>query len=178
MIYKTKQPGSLVVTLEDIRKENPNTSFPDSVTVDTLKEFGYFQVVTTLPEYNPNSQKVASSNLVFENGNWVTQHVIEPITPEELSARYEFIKNNLIMHIQKRLDDFAQSRGYDSLLSACSYATSKVPKFQTEGQYCVDLRDQTWITALRVMQEVKEGVRPLPTQEELFSLLPELKWPS
>lgn len=79
--------------------------------------------------------------------------------------------------IQKRLDEFAQSRGYDDILSACTYATSTVPKFKAEGQCCVDARDATWAKCYTVLADVQSGARPMPTKAELLAELPVLAWP-
>jgi hypothetical protein len=77
--------------------------------------------------------------------------------------------------IQVRLDTFAQERGYNNILSACTYATSNVPKFANEGQRCVDLRDQTWGEAYEIMSAVEAGGE-VPTWDEVEAQLPELTW--
>jgi len=79
--------------------------------------------------------------------------------------------------VQKRLDDFAKTRAYDGILSACTYATSKVPKFLEEGQYCVDARDLHWSTCYSILTAVQAGTRPMPTLEEVISEMPALIWP-
>jgi len=80
--------------------------------------------------------------------------------------------------IQQRLDDFARTRNYDSILSACTYATSSVPKFQDEGQACVNLRDATWAAAYDVLSKVQAGQRPMPTGiADIEADLPALVWP-
>lgn len=80
--------------------------------------------------------------------------------------------------IQKRLDDFARTRGYDGILSACTYATSAVPKFAAEGRYAVDARDATWSAAYAILAEVQAGDRPIPgSLSEIESDLPVLAWP-
>lgn len=78
--------------------------------------------------------------------------------------------------VQTRLDKFAQTRGYDSCLSACTYATSTNTKFAAEGQHCVNLRDATWAKCYEIMDAVKAGTRPMPTLEALFAELPVLEW--
>jgi hypothetical protein len=80
--------------------------------------------------------------------------------------------------IQKRLDDFARTRNYDGMLSACTYATSSVAKFQAEGQACVDLRDATWAAAYAIMEQVKTGQRAMPDDlADIEADLPALEWP-
>ena len=76
------------------------------------------------------------------------------------------------------LDIFAQTRGYDDILSACTYADSLVSKFSDEGSYCKIVRDETWSKLYDILAEVESGTRPLPeSYEEIEPELPELKWP-
>lgn len=79
--------------------------------------------------------------------------------------------------IQARLDTFAQTRGYDSILSATTYATSTVERFAKDGQYCVEARDLTWAVAIQIQEDVDSGKRPLPTYEQVEAELPKLAWP-
>ena len=80
--------------------------------------------------------------------------------------------------VQQRLDDFAKTRGYSSMLSACTYATSAVPKFQSEGQYCVNARDETWNACYLILEQVNTGKRVMPSLDELLQALPSLAWPN
>lgn len=94
-----------------------------------------------------------------------------PPTPEQIMAE-------CVNRTQKRLDDFARTRNYDNILSACTYATSTVPKFAAEGQYCVNARDSTWATLYQVLAEVQAGTRPMPSGfADIEPLLPVLEWP-
>jgi hypothetical protein len=93
-------------------------------------------------------------------------------TPEELQAE-------IVEATQKRLDDFARTRNYDGILSACTYASSSVPKFAAEGQYCVDARDNTWATLYTILAEVQAGTRPVPGGfADIEPDLPVLVWPA
>lgn len=79
--------------------------------------------------------------------------------------------------IQRRLDAFAQTRGYDGILSACTYAASAVAKFAAEGQTCVNLRDATWQAAYQLLAEVQAGTRPMPASiDDIAADLPQLTW--
>ena len=90
----------------------------------------------------------------------------------------EQIKMEIVDAVQQRLDAFAQTRNYDGILSACTYATSTVPKFAAEGQCAVSARDATWATCYQIMTAVQSGQRPLPTVEQVLSELPALAWPN
>ena len=95
-----------------------------------------------------------------------------PPTPEQIMAE-------CVDRTQKRLDDFARTRNYDNILSACTYVTSTVPKFKAEGQYCVGARDATWAKLYEILAEVQAGTRPMPSgYEDIEPLLPVLEWPA
>ena len=79
--------------------------------------------------------------------------------------------------IQAHLDRFAQTRNYDNIMSAATYATSIVPKFRAEGQYAVEARDLTWAKGYVIMDAVLAGSRPMPAIEEVMAELPALAWP-
>lgn len=98
-----------------------------------------------------------------------------PPSPEEVANA---LIARLTAAIQKRLDDFAKTRGYDGIMSACTYATSTIDKFRAEGQYCVDARDQTWGKAYVILDEVTSGTRPPPGSiADIEADLPLLEWP-
>lgn len=112
-----------------------------------------------------------------------------PFTPEEeaeadaehaawLAQAPIAVQAAIVTATQIRLDEFAQTRNYDGILSACTYATSSVPKFASEGQYCVDARDATWATLYTIMGEVLAGTRAMPAGfADVSPLLPALVWP-
>lgn len=95
---------------------------------------------------------------------------VDPPTPEQIQADFT-------ARIQQRLDTFAATRGYDGILSACTYAASANAQFSKEGQYCAAARDATWAKGYEVMNAVKAGTRSMPTWAQLVSELPALAWP-
>ena len=93
-----------------------------------------------------------------------------PPTAEEITAR-------LTLVVQAHLDATARTRGYDGILSACSYATDTNPPFALEAQACVEFRSAVWSACYGIMADVLGGLRPIPTGEELISELPAIAWP-
>ena len=109
------------------------------------------------------------------------------LTDEELDAKFpapvpdppsiEEQQRMFTDAIQRYLDAFAQTRNYDGIMSAATYATSTMPKFKTEGQYAVEARDATWAKGYEILGEVLAGQRPMPTIGEVIAELPPLAWP-
>ena len=80
---------------------------------------------------------------------------------------------------QQRLDDFARTRNYASMMSLCTYATSTNPRFSAEGQYGVEARDATWAKLYEILAEVESGIRPVPASyDDIEPELPALEWPA
>ena len=87
------------------------------------------------------------------------------------------VQAEIVSQTQSRLDDFAKTRAYDGILSACTYATSSVPRFQREGQDAVNARDATWAALYSIMGKVQAGELPMPSgPTDIEPLLPVLEW--
>ena len=107
---------------------------------------------------------------------------VYPLPVEEVAANQaaaaQALQQSVVDATQRRLDDFARTRNYDGILSACTYATSAVPKFAAEGQYAVQARDATWAALYQFMADVQAGTQPVPSGfEDVEPLLPALEWP-
>lgn len=83
------------------------------------------------------------------------------------------VRARLQAAVQAHLDATARARGYDSILSACSYAASANP-YQAEGAAFLAWRGAVWQTCYQVLAEVESGTRPVPTEAELIAGLPAL----
>lgn len=96
------------------------------------------------------------------------------------SAEYEVIraadpedqKKQAIKLMQAHMDVKAQSYGYDNILSAVSYATSTVAKFQAEGKAFNKWRDDVWTYGLALLDVVKDGTNTITTAADLIASLP------
>lgn len=157
-----------------------NFCTPEKLIADGRADmFNVFEMQPTAkPTCDPLTEKVVAAEPVQVDGAWVQQWSVVPMTDEEKAAAARAVLNDIVTNTQKRLDDFARTRNYDNILSACTYATSTVPKFAAEGQYCVNARDSTWATLYQVLAEVQAGTRPMPSgYADIEPLLPPLEWP-
>lgn len=88
----------------------------------------------------------------------------------------EEIQKMLTDGVQAYMDETAQTRGYDNIHTACSYANSTDEIFKAEGTACLAWRDQVWRKCYDILAEVKAGERPVPTLDEVIAELPVLDW--
>jgi hypothetical protein len=169
------------ISIADYRAMFPNTSFPSSGPPDDfLTENNCYKVSVWLP-YNDKTEKLVTSDPYLMD-NFVYTVKTQTLSEEEIAANsaleLQILYKDVIAQTQLRLDTFAGTRNYDSMLSACTYATSTVVKFKTEGQYCVEARDSTWAKLYEILDEVQAGVRPVPESfADIEPDLPELTWP-
>lgn len=167
--------GLLPESLSDLSWTDPSLGvshlawWPEENQVQKLNDFEFYgEEILTLD----HERKVV-----------IVTREIFPMTEEQkqeyILNKPDFLKERFINLTQKYLDDFAKSKGYDSMLSACTYAASSVEKFRTEGQYCVNMRDATWVKLYEIYEEVLAETRPLPTHfEDVLIDLPRLEWPN
>jgi hypothetical protein len=137
---------------------------------------------TDAPETDPMTQIVMRDGGEFVNGRWQYHWRVDDLTPEHAAHKQAEKKAQLqasiVQQAQKRIDDFANTRNYAGIMSACTYVTSTVPEFAAEGQYCVEARDATWSTLYAILADVQAGTRPVPTSyAEIEPELPALAWP-
>lgn len=174
-----KPPSTYPYTLGQLYADNPNTSFPATMPDERLADWGIYPVTAaTPPAYDIPTQKLVEETPVNVGGIWTQVWVVAPMSADELEAKRQQIKAEITDAVQARLDAFAQTRGYDNIVSACSYATSQHSKYGPEGRYCVAAREQTWDALFAIESDVIAGNRPMPASyEDIKAELPALVWP-
>lgn len=95
---------------------------------------------------------------IYINNVWV-------LDPTKVIATFE-------VAVQTYMDDAAKLRGYDSLLSACTYVTSSSLKFSAEGIAFSNWRDAVWTKCFEIQAAVQAGARDIPSLHQLMAELP------
>ncbi|MCK9369109.1 hypothetical protein M0R04_04075 [Candidatus Dojkabacteria bacterium] len=135
-----------------------------------------------IPKYHTfqSPPEIPEGYYAIMRGGWRLIEGVVPIyptppTPEEIATA---IFKEISDKAQLRLDNFAKTKNYDGILSACTYVTSVVDKFRIEGQYAVNIRDLTWDVLYKLLDDVIAGIIPMPSgYDEIEPLLPTLVWP-
>lgn len=197
-MYINTETSQYPITEKEIRNLFFNTSFPVP-----FKPPENYKVVFPLPkpEFNNITEIVVEDiPIITDKGHWEQtwkvvprfeeytddKGIVHTVAEQEQAAieadkaeKEKLLVQHFTARVQQRLDDFVKTRGYDGILSASTYATSTIPKFQQEGQYAVEARDQTWSKLYEIFAEVDAGTRPTPTSyEEIEPELPQLTWPN
>lgn len=163
----------IYITHSEIRAARPNISFPAVMSDSDITGIPNIHAIlpTAQPEFDPIFASIEQTTPDKIGQEYHQKWVVTPFSTEQ-------VMKNIVVAVQKRLDDFAQTRNYDTILSATTYASSTVPKFQSEGQACVNLRDATWAALYTLLAEVQAETTPMPTTfAEIEAELPALTWP-
>lgn len=197
-MYINTQTKQYPISEQDIRALNPNTSFP--FPFQAPEEYAVVFEVPK-PEYNTVIEvAIEGAPELTNKGTWQqtwkvqgafteytdSEGVVHTVQEQEDAAlakdaaeKAQRLQESVTQSTQQRLDDFAKTRNYDGILSACTYATSTVVQFKAEGQYCVEARDATWGKLYEILAEVQAGTRPVPAgYADIEADLPVLSWPS
>lgn len=197
MFYINTEKNKYPVSEREIRDLFPNTAFPFPFVPPEQYKLVF---VSPQPEYDSVIRMcIEDAPELTSKGHWEQrwkivprfqeytddQGVVHTVAEQEaaaIAADSAMKKQRLIDQVttrtQERLDTFAKTRNYDSILSAATYSTSTIPKFQAEGQYAVETRDATWAKLYEILAEVEAGTRPMPSgYEAIEGELPVLNWP-
>lgn len=107
----------------------------------------------------------------------------DQIDNAKATAQLEQTKDNLANAVQERLESAAKAEGYDSILSACSYA-AYANTYQIEGQAFLSWRAACWDKCYAILAAAQQGQKynaswanVIPTEAELLAELPALVLP-
>tara|TARA_S200002703_G_scaffold35418_1_gene30469 strand:+ start:11158 stop:11619 length:462 start_codon:yes stop_codon:yes gene_type:complete len=96
-------------SIGDLRRDNPNTSFPRNPSHDVLADWNVFPVVDRpAPEYDAATQNCTQINPTLEDGEWVMTWQVSDASAEEIATRLE-----------RKSAEVRQQR--NDLLSACDW---------------------------------------------------------
>jgi hypothetical protein len=89
-MYALVKDGQVVTypyNVDQLRRENPNTSFPKNPGFQDLEAFGLFLVYSYPQPDITNAQRVQEKTPIFADGRWIQSWEVVDLTQEEFSNR-------------------------------------------------------------------------------------------
>jgi len=74
-------------SIGDLRKDNPQVSFPKNPSSSLLAEWGVYPVFSTSVNYDSDAQVAVQEGCVFKNDRWETNWVIRDMNADEVAQR-------------------------------------------------------------------------------------------
>ena len=109
-------------TLTDLRRDNPQTSFPRTITEETAKAFNCVPVtqVAYTDNYTKNYVRSARNN----GGTWEEQWIESDATDDQIAERTAAISNAVRYERNQKLSECDWTQANDSPLKAASAWTT------------------------------------------------------
>lgn len=76
-------------TIGDLRRDNPNTSFPREIPAEVMEDYGMYSVSRTNKPVVDYTKSVKQGDPVLVEGRWVQQWIVTEATPQEIAVRTE-----------------------------------------------------------------------------------------
>ena len=106
-------------SIGDLRRDNPNTSFPRNPSVETLAAWNVFPVADRpAPAFDPATENCNQINPTLESDEWVMTWEVTQATPEEIAERTANKATEVRYDRNRRLADCDWTQLIDSPLDA------------------------------------------------------------
>lgn len=137
-------------SLQELRLDYPNVSFPDIMSIDTipdLSDFGFVYVhPSPQPEYDMGLQKLTHDGLEFVDNKWVEKWLVEDLSTEEI-----------LSFNQTQLSD----------------ASSQATKLLSETDYLDLPNTANKITNIDEIIAYRDELRKIAIKPEIYNVFPE-----
>lgn len=144
------------------------TFYTEFLTEEELKELGYLKVIYKDYPTNTDEFKKAVQSSEVKGNTYVISYEIVSKNLEELTALFK-------EKTQELLDAKAREKGYDDILSACSYAGYD-NDFRAEGEAFGIWRARVWKYGYGLLNAIAEGKHKMPKSfDEILAEMPTLE---
>ncbi len=91
-------------TIGDLRRDNPNVSFPKNISDELLAEYGVHRVVEIpAPEYNTRTQRLVTQPPALIDGVWTVSRIAVDKDPAQITAETSQVTANVRNERNRRL---------------------------------------------------------------------------
>ena len=171
-MYYILEIDKIVLTHSEIRNYFSNSSLPKKLTDDFLKTIGVYVVSRERITNNSKTHKlIHDTKPILIDGEYTLKLIEIPLTESEIKEFKKERIRNLIISIKIHLDSVAKKNGYESIISACSYASCE-NAFQLESIAFVKWRSSVWEYVYEQIKLIEDDKRDEPTIYQFISELP------
>ena len=162
----------------ELRKEYSHISFPPTPNIEFLKTLNIYPLV--YPENKPDityKQKLVESIPINKEGQfieWGIEWIVVEASEQEQLDALNHIKMEIGFYLNDLLDRYAANKGYDGILSLCSYSDSQYEPFRLEAQEGIRVRDVTWKKAIEFIETLQKEERVFNGVSDIDPLIPDL----
>jgi len=110
-------------TVGDLRRDNPNTSFPKRVSDEMLADWGVYPVAKADMPNVDHTQNLTEGQPALVDGQWQQTWVITDATPEEVSQRAAQQADDIRNTRNQLLSDSDWTQIADAPVNATAWAT-------------------------------------------------------
>lgn len=117
-------------TVYELRTDNPNTSFPQTMTDDALAEWGVLPVKPVERPQADHTKNVKEDTPQFINGEWVQVWEVTPASDDELLQRILELRAEAYPPMSDYLDGVVKGdqAQIDKYIADCLAVKAKYPK--------------------------------------------------
>jgi hypothetical protein len=125
-------------TIGQLRRDNPQVSFPTEIPDATLAEYSVYPLAATpMPAYDPETQRVSEGLAELVDGVWMQTWVVTDLAPEELTERLaEWRQGMAVSPLQMRRALRAENL-YNAITA---YVEQQDADTQDAWEYAVEIR--------------------------------------
>lgn len=138
-------------SIGQLRRDNPQTSFPRNPSETLLAQYNVFSVVLTpQPEINPMAQRIEEATPVLFEGDWLQVWSVIDLTPEEIAQRLQERREAMIVSPrQARLALFSVDKlaDVDAAIAALDEPTKSQVTIEWEYATTIE-RLSPWVIAM------------------------------
>ena len=151
-------------------------TIPEAITKEVAGELGADIVIENPEPERSHFSHISSDVVLDEMCNWRKVCTVVEISDLDERAKIQSVveeqfDKEVKFAIKKLLDEEAQKSEYDNIHSAALRAAYPGP-FHEEGVRYATWMDACWDKRNKIISDVKVGLRPIPTIEEVMAEMP------
>ena len=169
MTYLQLNPDGSVVypyTLNRLRRDNPNTSFPKQPSNALLAEYDVYPVsIADAPPYNRDTEHLVQAEPALVDGKWVRGWVVVSLTAEELAQRRAAAIGAVKQEASRRILSIAPEWKQRNMLARSAellrIGEANLTQEQRDEVLAIELIWET-VQMIRAKSDIIEAMDPIP----------------